>query len=78
MKGLVSIIDIPPQCTPEGTLGISVNEIDNGVMIENSGNIDCLVFVNSPKGEQQFELAVDEIATFTNISQPTNVSTVSQ
>ena len=55
---------------------ISVTEIDNGVMIENVGNIDCLVFVSSPEGEQQFELAVDESVTVTNISQPIEVSAV--
>ena len=57
---------------------ISVTEIDNGVMIENVGNVACLVFVNSPEGEQQFELAVDESVTVTNISHPIKVSTVSQ
>ena len=63
-------------CAPEGTLEISVTEIDNGVMIENVGNIDCLVFVSSPEGEQQFELAVDESVTVTDISQPIEVSAV--
>ena len=55
---------------------ISVTEIDNGVMIENVGNIDCLVFVSSPEGGQQFELAVGESMTVTDISQPIEVSAV--
>jgi len=59
-------------------LEISVTEIDNGVMIENVGNVDCLVFVNSPEGEQQFELAVGENVTVTDLSQPIEVSAVSQ
>jgi len=63
-------------CAPEATLEISVTEVDNGVMIENVGNIDCLVFVSSPEGEQQFELAVGESVTVTNISQPIEVSAV--
>lgn len=64
-------------CIPETTLEISVTEVDNGVMIENVGNIDCLVFVSSVEGEQQFELAVGESVTVTNISQPIEVSAVS-
>ena len=64
-------------CAPEATLEISVTEVDNGVMIANVGNIDCLVFVSSLEGEQQFELAVGESVTVTNISQPIEVSAVS-
>jgi hypothetical protein len=45
-------------------------------MIENVGNVDCLVFVNSPEGEQQFELAVGQNTTVTGISQPIEVSAV--
>ena len=56
---------------------ISVTEVDNGVMIENMGNIDCFVFVSSPESEQQFELAVGESVTVTDISQPIEVSAVS-
>jgi len=63
-------------CAPETTLEISVTEVNNGVMIENVGNIDCLVFVNSPEGQQQFELAVGENLTVTDISQPIEVSAV--
>jgi len=39
-------------CAPEAKLEISVTEVDNGVMIENVGNVACLVFVSSPEGEQ--------------------------
>ena len=63
-------------CAPEGTLEISVTEVDNGVMIQNVGNIACIVFVTSPEGEQQFELAVGENVTVTDISQPIEVSAV--
>jgi len=65
-------------CAPETTLEISVTEVDNGVMIENVGNVACLVFVSSPEGEQQFELAIGESVTVTDISQPIEVSAVSQ
>ena len=65
-------------CAAQATLEISVTEIDNGVMIENVSNVDCLVFVNSPEGEQQFELAVGESVTVTHLSQPIEVSAVSQ
>ena len=63
-------------CTPEATLEISVNEIDNGVVIANVGNVDCIVFVKSPEGEQQFELATGECVMVTDISQPIEVSAV--
>jgi len=57
-------------------LAISVAEIDNGVIIENAGKTDCLVFVSSPEGEQQFELAVGESVTVTDITKPIQVSAV--
>ena len=63
-------------CAPEATLEISITEVDNGVMIENVGNVACLVFVSSPEGEQQFELAVGANVTVTDISQPIEVAAV--
>jgi len=63
-------------CVPEAKLEISVTGIDNGVIVENVGNVACLVFVSSPEGEQRFELAVGESVTITNISQPVEVSAV--
>ena len=65
-------------CAPEATLEISVTEVDNGVMIENVGNVDCLVFVSSLEGEQQFELAVGKSVTATDITKPIEVSAVSR
>lgn len=64
-------------CVPGTTLEISVTEVDNGVIIQNVGNVDCLVFVGSSEGEQQFELAVGENVTVMGISQPIEVSAVS-
>ena len=64
-------------CTPEATLEISVNETDNGVVIENVGNVDCIVFVTSPDSKQYFELAIGESVTVTGILQPIEVSAVS-
>ena len=64
-------------CTPEARLGVSVDEIDNGVVAENVGNVDCIVFVSSPDSEQQFELATGESVTVTDLSQPIEVSAVS-
>ena len=74
---LVGLVLLGLSCAPQGTLDISVTELDNGVMIENVGSVDCVVFVNSPEGEQQFELAVGQDVTVTGISQPTEVSAVS-
>ena len=74
---LVVSVLLSLSCAPQATLEISVTELDNGVMIENVGNVDCLVFVNSPEGEQQLELAVGQNTTVTCISQPIEVSAVS-
>lgn len=63
-------------CAPETTLEISITEVDNGVVIENMGTVDCIAIVTSPEGEQQFELAVGKSVTVTNISQPIEVSAV--
>ncbi|HUW44706.1 MAG TPA: hypothetical protein VMW50_02810 [Dehalococcoidia bacterium] len=63
-------------CGPEATLAVSVTEIDDGVVIKNTGTADCIALVTSPEGEQQFELAVGESVTVTNISQPIEVSAV--
>ena len=64
-------------CAPEAKLEIAITEVDNGVIIENVGNVDCLVFVSSPEGEQQFELAVGESLTVIDIVKPIEVSAVS-
>jgi len=65
-------------CAVEATLAVSVTEINSEVMIENVGNVACLVSVSSPEGEQQFELAVGESVTVIDSSQPIEVSAVSQ
>ena len=74
---LITSILLGLSCAPQTTLDISVTQLDNGVMIENVGNVDCLVFVNSPEGAQQFELAVGQNTTVTGISQPIEVAAVS-
>jgi len=73
---IIAIVLIGLSCTPGTTLEISVNKVDDGVVIQNVGNVDCLVFVSSPEGEQQFELTVGENVTVTDISQPIEVSAV--
>lgn len=87
MKRLVSVVVVAIfltgliltglSCAPQDTLDISVTELDDVVIIENVGNVDCLVFVNSPEGEQQLELVVGQITTVTGILQPIEVSVVS-
>jgi len=74
---LVGLVILGLSCVPRATLEISVTELDNAVMIKNVGNVDCLVFVNSPEGEQSFELAVGQNRTVAGISQPVEVSAVS-
>jgi len=63
-------------CAPQATLEISVTEIDNRVMIKNVGNVDCLVFVSSHEGQQQFELSIGQDKTVTGLSQPIEISGV--
>ena len=72
-------------CTPEDSVSISVTEdalsvsamlVDNGVRIENAGDVDCIVVITSPEGEQRFELAVGESVTVTGITEPIEVEAV--
>lgn len=65
-------------CAPEATLEIFTTELDNGVMIQNTGDVACIIFVSSPEGEQRSELAVGQNITVAAISQPIEVSAVSQ
>ena len=74
---LISIL-LGLSCAPQAGLEISVTELDNGVIIENVGDIDCIVFVTSPEGEQHFELTVGQNTTVTGVSQPIEVSAVSR
>lgn len=74
---IVVLALISLSCAPQTSLEVSVNEIADGVVIENVGSVDCLVFASSPGGEQQFELATGESVTVTDISQPIEVSAVS-
>ena len=60
------------------TSEVSVTGIDNGVIIQNVGNVPCLVVVNSLEGEQQFKLAVGAnvtLVTLSHIAGPINVIT---
>jgi len=73
---ILALVLLGLSCAPEVTLAVSVTEIDDGVVIENTGTVDCIAIVTSPEGEQQFELAVGENVTVTDISQPIEVSAV--
>jgi hypothetical protein len=63
--------------TPGTSLEISRIELDNGVIIENVGNIPCLIFVISPEGVQQFQLGVAEKVTVIDIAKPISVAATS-
>jgi len=65
-------------CAPEARLEISVSETGNGIMIENVGSVDCIVYVKSSDSQRQFELAIGENATVTDISLAVEVSAVSR
>ena len=60
----------------EDSLEISVTEVEGGILIENLSGIACIVFVRSPEGEQQFELAGGESVTVTGITGPIEVGAV--
>jgi hypothetical protein len=62
---------------PGMSLKVAVTDIDNRVVIQNTGNTRCLVFVSSPEGVQQFQLAVDENVTVTGVAQPVDVAATS-
>ena len=64
--------------TPGISGGVSVTDIDNGVIIQNLGNVACVVFVSSPEGEQQFELAVGANVTVSDITKPIDVAATSE
>jgi len=71
----------PPDADPRITvtdesLAIRVTEIEGGITIENLSGVDCTVYVRSPEGEQQFELAVGELITVTGITAPIEVGAV--
>ena len=68
LTGLSYIMGIP--------LEVSVTGIDNGVIIQNVGNIPCLVVVNSLEGEQQFKLAVGANVTLVTLSNITGTTGV--
>ncbi len=74
---IVALALISLSCTPQSTLEVSVNETYNGVVIENVGSVDYMVFVKSAGCEEQFELAANETVTVTSISQPIEASAVS-
>lgn len=69
LTGLSYIMGIPSE--------VSVTGIDNGVIIQNVGNIPCVVVVNSLEGEQQFELAVGANVTLVTLSHITGTTCVS-
>ena len=73
---ILVLVSIGLSCAPDATLGVSVTEIDDGVVIENTGTADCIAIVTSPEGERRFELNIGESVTVTDISQPIQVSAV--
>jgi len=64
--------------TPGISLEVSVTDVDNGAVIQNVGNIPCLVFVSSPEGVQQFQLAVAENVMVTGITKPIDIGATSE
>ncbi len=72
-------------CPSQSPLTISVDDqmisisavlIEDGVVVENHSTVPVIVFVNSPEGEQQFELDLGESVMVTGITAPVMVSPV--
>ena len=74
--GLVLLsLSYTPQHQPlitihDDSLSISVTEVDDGILTGNLSTVACTVFVMSPEGEQEFELAAGESVTVTGITGP--------
>lgn len=67
----------PSVSVTEGSLSILVTDVTGGIMIQNLSTVACIVSVNSPEGEQQFQLAVGESVAVSDITRPIEVSAVS-
>jgi hypothetical protein len=63
--------------TPGTSLKIFRTELDNGVIIQNMGNIPCLIFIGSPEGVHQFQLAVGADVMVTDVTKPIDVAATS-
>ncbi len=57
----------------DDSLSVSVAEVDDGILIENTSPIACIAVVKSVGGQQQFELDVGESVTVTEITPPIEV-----
>ena len=82
---VICVVVMGFQCPPgdgvsititDEAIGISVVEVEGGIAITNTSEIEIIVFVTSPEGEQQFELDVGESVTVTGIPEPIRVSAV--
>ena len=73
---ILALVLLGLSCAPEAALEISITEVDNGVIMQNVGDVDCSVSVNSPQGKQQSELAIGESVTVSDISQPIEIAAV--
>ena len=63
-------------CAAADTLAISVMETVEGIIIENTGDSDCIIFVSWADNQQQFDLAVGETRVITDTPKPSNISAV--
>lgn len=76
--GLSCALEAPLEISvSDDTISVAATLIEDGVIIENVGDVDCIVVVTSPEGEQQFELAVGGSITVTGIMKPIEVAAVS-
>ena len=66
--------DAEPRITvTQQSLAIRVTEVEGGITVANLTDVDCIVYVRSPEGEQQFELDIGESVMVTGTTSPIEV-----
>lgn len=61
---------------PTTILEISVEETQEGIIIKNTGNVDCIVFVTWPDKQEHFDLAVGQSQIVEDAPKPSSISAV--
>jgi hypothetical protein len=76
LVGLSCSSEPPLTISFDDAISIAAATTEDGVVIENTGDVDCILFVRSPEGEQQFELDVGESVTVADVTEPVEVVVV--
>lgn len=64
--------------TKPATLEVFVSQSDDSIIIiQNTGDANCTIFVQWASGEQQFDLATGQSITLGGVQKPVEVSAIS-